>query len=219
MDTFDAYILAGHTNIVMSIDRSADGTIFATGSKDSTARLWTCDASPLESPSKIDWRCIAICEGHTGSIGSVALSRSSNGNRLRFMCTASQDRTIKIWDLSSISTDSSSEPTKTRSVATLRAHDKDINALDVSCDDSMLVSGSQDKTAKVYSIIHKPGHGELRLLGVCKGHKRGVWSVQFSSGKHLLATGSGDKTIKLWNLRDFSCLKVMLLIHAHRPGS
>lgn len=207
MDTFDAYILAGHNDIVMCIDRSVDGTIFATGSKDSTARLWACNASSLELPNKIDWRCIVICEGHTGSIGSVALSRSSDENRLRFMCTASQDRTIKVWDLSSISTDSSFEPARARSVATLRAHEKDINALDVSCDDLMLVSGSQDKTAKVYSIIHRPGYGELRLLGVCKGHKRGVWSVQFSSTKHLLATGSGDKTIKLWNLRDFSCLK------------
>lgn len=212
MDTFNAHTLAGHSNIVMTIDQSADGTIFATGSKDSTARLWAHTALTPQLSNTFGWQCIAVCEGHTESIGSVALSRSS---RVRFMCTASQDRTIKMWDVSSISMDSFStaqEPTKIHSLTTVHAHDKDINALDISHDDCFLVSGSQDKTAKVYSITCKPGYGELKLLGVCKGHKRGVWSVQFSPIKRLLATGSGDKTIKLWNLQDFSCLKVMLIL-------
>ncbi|GJJ13962.1 hypothetical protein Clacol_008219 [Clathrus columnatus] len=210
MNTFDTQVLAGHTNIVMTIDKSADGTVFATGSKDSTARLWAFKAPSSESLSGGNWHCIAVCEGHTQSIGSVALARSATETGFRFICTASQDRTIKMWDLSCIPTSfalSTQKPIKINSLTTIHAHEKDINALDISVDDSLLVSGSQDKTVKVYSIIYKPGHGELRLLGTCKGHKRGVWSVQFSRAKNVLITGSGDKTIKLWDLRDFSCLK------------
>ena len=47
-----------------------------------------------------------------------------------------------------------------------------------------------------------------KLLGICKGHKRGVWQVLFSTYDQVLATCSADKTIKIWNLSDFTCLKV-----------
>jgi U3 small nucleolar RNA-associated protein 13 len=96
---------------------------------------------------------------------------------------------------------------------THKAHEKDINALDVSPDDRFLASGSQDRTAKIYEIEYFPARGsksargELRVLGTCKGHKRGVWTVRFSRAERILATGSGDKTVKLWNLQDFSCVK------------
>jgi U3 small nucleolar RNA-associated protein 13 len=76
-----------------------------------------------------------------------------------------------------------------------------------------LASGSQDRTAKVYEIDFsratgdRPAHGEIKLLGTCKGHKRGVWTVKFGRTERVLATGSGDKTVKLWNLEDFTCVK------------
>ncbi|KAG5729099.1 putative U3 small nucleolar RNA-associated protein 13, partial [Termitomyces sp. T112] len=89
----------------------------------------------------------------------------------------------------------------------------DINALDISPNGRFLVSGSQDRTAKVFNIEYIAGsgssapRGELKLIGTCKGHKRGVWAVRFSRAERILATGSGDKTVKLWSLDDFSCLK------------
>jgi U3 small nucleolar RNA-associated protein 13 len=93
---------------------------------------------------------------------------------------------------------------------TLKAHEKDINSLDVSPNDKLLVSGSQDRTARVYEIDYSSGktiRGELKLLGICKGHKRGIWTVRFGRTERVLATGSGDKTIKLWSLDDFTCVK------------
>lgn len=128
-----------------------------------------------------------------------------------FMFTGSQDRTIKMWDLSEVdfSSSSSGDPTRCKSLTTLKAHDKDINSLDVSPNDRLLVSGSQDRTAKIYTITFNGSQksGSLTLLGVCKGHKRGVWTVQFGRDERVLATGSGDKTVKLWNIDDFSCIK------------
>lgn len=136
----------------------------------------------------------------------------SNGPR--FLFTGSQDRTIKMWDISGVpstSTDTSGPPVKCKSLATLKAHDKDINALDVAPNDRFLASGSQDKTAKVYEIEYiRSGagvRGQLRLLGTCKGHKRGVWTVRFGRAERVLATGSGDRTVRLWSLDDFACVK------------
>lgn len=74
----------------------------------------------------------------------------------------------------------------------------------VSPNDKLLASGSQDRTAKLWSLT------DMSLLGVFRGHRRGIWCVQFSPVDQVLASASADGTIKLWGLHDFSCLKVIL---------
>lgn len=75
----------------------------------------------------------------------------------------------------------------------------------VSPNDKLLASGSQDRTAKLWSLA---AGADLSLLGVFRGHRRGVWAVCFSPVDQVLATSSADGTCKLWTLQDFSCLKV-----------
>ena len=239
--SLDARLISGHSEIVLCLDRGAQGRVLASGSKDRSARIWapvrqrSDDAEALEQTVP-EWRCVAVCEGHAESVGAIAMSRKAfsseaaaeasasgsatgAGSNLRFMFTGSQDRTIKMWDLSSVplaasvSEDSEDDThiVKCKSLTTHKAHDKDINALDVAPNDRLLVSGSQDRTAKVWEIEYVTSgagvRGELRLLGTCKGHKRGVWCVRFGRAERVLATGSGDKTVKLWNLEDFTCVK------------
>ncbi|KAH8835581.1 U3 small nucleolar RNA-associated protein [Flagelloscypha sp. PMI_526] len=211
VSTADARLLAGHSDIVLCLDTSAGGRILASGGKDHTARIWSM------KDSLGDWglACSGICEGHTESIGALALSRQHHtGDSFSgFVFTGSQDRTIKMWELVDIPFTHSvgTPPKQFKSLCTQKAHDKDINTLDVAQNDKLLASGSQDRSAKVFEIVYTTGksgsRGELKLLGTCKGHKRGVWSVKFSKAERLLATGSGDKTVKLWNLEDFSCVK------------
>lgn len=122
-----------------------------------------------------------------------------------------------MWDLSGVplSHEGGEEDNvvKCKSLTTHKAHEKDINSLDVSPNDRLLASGSQDRTAKIFEIEYVVGsggkavRGEIKLLGTCKGHKRGVWNVRFGKAERVLATGSGDKTVKLWSLEDFSCVK------------
>lgn len=218
----DARLLPGHSEIVLCLDRDPSGRILVSGSKDRSARIWvpvipsSSEGDPIV-PS-IEWRCSAICEGHAESVGAIAISRKppEENDGLRFMFTGSQDKTIKMWDLSSVSVSLPSYSaehaiTKCKSLTTHKAHEKDINSIDIAPNDRLLVSGSQDRTAKIWEIEYtKSGgmvRGEIKLLGTCKGHKRGVWCVKFGRTERVLATGSGDKTVKLWSLEDFSCLK------------
>ena len=220
--TLDARLLSGHHDMVLCLDAGSDGTLLASGSKDKSARIWLPLHHSIPGSAKdseeVEWRCAAIAEGHAESIGAIALSRKNMSGR--FMVTGSQDRTVKMWDLAvlppttTISASSATDALRLKSLMTLKAHEKDINSLDVAPNDRLLVTGSQDKTINVYEVDYvpststKPARGELRLLGTCKGHKRGVWSVKFSKTERYLASGSGDKTVRLWSLDDFSCLKV-----------
>lgn len=220
--SLDARLLSGHSEIVLCLDHGASGRVLASGSKDRSARIWAPVASSDPSAAVPEWGCVAVCEGHAESVGAVAMSRKSD-DELRFMFTGSQDRTIKMWDLSNVPlsypaprTDTDEEDgeprtMKLKSLATHKAHDKDINTLDISPNDRLLASGSQDKTVKVWEVDYVTTaagvRGEVRLLGTCKGHKRGVWCVRFGRAERVLATGSGDKTVKLWSLDDFTCLK------------
>ena len=102
--------------------------------------------------------------------------------------------------------------------------------MDVAPNDKVFVTGSQDRTLKLWSV--KDG----ALLGTFKGHRRGVWSVKFSPVDQVtcvyiatsppppsvatmisppitciitqcVASASGDGTVRLWALSSFSCVK------------
>ncbi|KAL1539855.1 transducin beta-like protein 3 [Salvia divinorum] len=184
-----SYILTGHTDVVPCIDTcvSASGkTLIVSGSKDNTVRLW-------EAQSQC---CIGVGVGHMGAIGAVAFSKKNRN----FCISGSSDRTLKVWSFDGVS-DHVGEVSSLKAKAVVAAHDKDINSLAVSPDDSLVCSGSQDRTAAVWRLP------DLVSVVVLKGHKRGIWSVEFSPVDHCVITASGDKTIKLWAISDGSCLK------------
>lgn len=167
--------LVGHTDIVIAID--VNGRWLVSAGKDRSVRLWD-----LESAD-----CKAVFTGHAGSIGAVAISRSKG--LPKFILSGSEDQTIKKW-----APDGSAEYTR-------KAHDKDINSLDVTSDDSRFATGSQDKTIKIWNTEN----GEV--IGVLKGHRRGIWNVRFDATGSTLVSGSGDKTVRLWDLHNYTCLR------------
>ncbi|GAA6010411.1 hypothetical protein JCM11491_006310 [Sporobolomyces phaffii] len=211
LNRFNTSLLEGHEDVVLCLARSTDGQVLVSGSKDKTARVWRSPPNSALSSSdgQPTWKCVGKAEGHVESIGAVAVSKKDNN----FLVTASQDRTAKIWDLAALGSSSDDELTPLRSMSTTKIHDKDINTLDIAPNDKLLASGSQDRTAKLFSISYTakskstPASAQLSLLGTFKGHKRGVWSVKFSPVDQCLATASGDRTVKLWSLADFTCVK------------
>ena len=188
-------VLPGHRDTVLCLDRDSAGRWLASGSKDHEARLWTLDFTETQ----LSYTCFAILKGHTGSISAISLPRKPLSGPPRFVITGSDDRTVKCWD---ISTGRTTTPFTPRSMYTQKAHDKDINAIDISPDDRLFATASQDRTIKIFSVE------DGQVMGVLKGHRRGVFSAKFSATERVLASGSGDGTVRLWSLADFTCLKV-----------
>jgi len=102
------------------------------------------------SCSPFEISCIAVGNGHTGSIGTIALSRTN----LTFLVSGSQDTCLKMWRLDSEELTDSDKDLKSLSVLhTSVAHDKDINSVCVSPNDKLIATGSQDKSAKVSLFV------------------------------------------------------------------
>lgn len=214
----DIALLKGHSDIIIALDVDWSGHWVATGAKDNTARLWRVD------PANNSYICWATFPGHAESVTAVALPRTGpvEGSRAfadplnnppPFLITGSSDQTIKKWE---IPRDQQQTPKSTlRAVYTRKAHDKDINAIDINPQSRLFASASQDKTVKIWATEE----GEVQ--GILRGHRRGVWSVSFAphntpvlqgeqgsvAGKGVVLTGSGDKTVKIWNLTDYTCLR------------
>ena len=79
---------SGHSGMVLCLDSIPSAPILVSGGKDRTARVWTMksSASPAEGSSnaEAEWACVGLAEGHTESIGAIALagrvkSRGSEG--------------------------------------------------------------------------------------------------------------------------------------------
>ncbi|XP_078414788.1 transducin beta-like protein 3 [Cetorhinus maximus] len=193
--TLNCQILYGHTDTVLALDVFKQGTKFASCSKDKTIRIWQMNKETGEV------NCVAQGLGHAHCVGIISCSRLKEG----FIVSGSQDCTLKLWALTkSLGANSSekiTEPEVLRADLTEKVHDKDINSVVVSPNDKLVATGSQDRTAKLWSA------SDFSLVGVFRGHNRGIWSVQFSPMDQILATSSADGTVKLWGLQDFNCLK------------
>ncbi|KAL3791169.1 hypothetical protein ACHAWO_013600 [Cyclotella atomus] len=198
-------LLDGHTAIVLAINASPCGRYLATAGKDKTMRLWHLASR----------KCIGLATGHTEAVGSVALSKKAGcydvGGKAAengagaFVVTASKDRTLKVWPLPGSAVlnklAANGEELSLRARLSARAHEKDINIVSVAPNDSLIATGSQDKTVKLWRST------DLALQATLKGHKRGIWDCQFSKTDRVLATASGDRTIKLWSIADSSCVR------------
>uniref|UniRef100_A0A0B6ZLZ2 U3 small nucleolar RNA-associated protein 13 C-terminal domain-containing protein n=1 Tax=Arion vulgaris TaxID=1028688 RepID=A0A0B6ZLZ2_9EUPU len=194
-DTWECQMLQGHSDIITSLD--VRGNFIVSSSKDSTIRIWQL------SPDTGFVTCLAVGQGHTQSVQSVALARLNS--RPAYVISGGVDMTFKLWTFPA---ESDVTPMATLRVsATEHAHDKDINCLAVAPNDKVIATGSHDKTAKIWSIgddLHS-----VSLLAVLRGHKRGIWGLKFSPVDQIVATCSGDGFIKLWSVTDFTCVRTL----------
>jgi WD40 repeat protein len=94
--------------------------------------------------------------------------------------------------------DSSSEGQET---FTLKGHSDPVWSVSFSPDGKRIVSGSEDKTLKVWDAL--TGLETLTL----KGHSGPVSSVSFSPDGKRIVSGSWDKTVKVWDISSLDTSK------------
>jgi hypothetical protein len=107
----------------------------------------------------------------------------------RRVVSASDDQTLKVWDLES-----------GRALATLEGHADWVNACAVTSDGRRVVSASDDKTLKVWDL--ESG----RALTTLEGHADWVRACAVTPDGRRVVSASVDKTLKVWDLATYACL-------------
>ena len=202
--------LEGHRGDVYSIAFSPDGTTLASGSWDSTMRLWDAvTGAPKHT-----------LEGHRGDVYSIAFS--PDGTTL---ASGGWDNTVRLWDavtgahkytleghrgdvysiafspdgttLASGGWDNTVRLWDAVTGAhkyTLEGHRGDVYSIAFSPDGTTLASGSSDNTVRLWDAVTGAHKATL------EGHWGTVYSVAFSPDGSTLASGGYDDTIRLWEL-------------------
>ena len=199
----------GHAFWVDSVTFSPDGKTLASGSSDTSIRLWDVRTGKV----------LRTLAGHTGSVYSVDFS--PDGKKI---VSGSQDASIQVWDVNS-----------GKALRTLTGYAAPVYSVAFSPDGKTVAGGSRDKTNRlwdvdngrvlrtltgqtdlIYSVAFSPDGKTLasasqdktirlwdiktrQVLASLTGHTSYVTSVAFSPDGKTLVSASGDKTIRLWD--------------------
>ena len=144
------------------------------------------------TPGEWLWRqihdqSIRTFTGHTKQVNSVAFSPDGGG-----ALSGSRDNTLKLWDLAT------GKEIRTftghGSLDAFQSRDTGVNSVAFSPDGHMALSGSHDKTLKLWDLA---AGKEIRTF---TGHAHSVNSVAISPNGRTALSGSDDHTLKLWDL-------------------
>jgi WD40 repeat protein/serine/threonine protein kinase/DNA-binding SARP family transcriptional activator len=168
-------------SVVPSKAFSSDSKFLATGSFDSTSRVWAVNSEGGQE--------LMALMGHEGIILDLSFSPDHKS-----LATASGDGTIKVWDIT---------PEGSRELLTRLSHEDQIWSMTFSPDGTLFATASFDGTARIWradsgDLVHK-----------LSGHQGEVHGVSFSPDGARLATSGGDNTVRIWDVRSGQELRTL----------
>ncbi|KAI8633534.1 vegetative incompatibility protein HET-E-1 [Xylariaceae sp. FL1651] len=195
-------VLKKHTGLVSSVAfPSEDGTVFASGSEDSTVRLW------VKLHHVATGKRLQTFEGHLAKVTSIAFSRDST-----LIASGSWDRTVRLWSATSrysealqceararagrsltYSPDGTTLLWSTTTGECLRMLRVHAYSIAFSPNSSLVALICRDRTVRVWSAATGRSFRSIECpSGI-------VWSIAFSPDGTTIAAGSWDGTVWLWS--------------------
>ncbi|XP_050374768.1 COMPASS-like H3K4 histone methylase component WDR5A [Argentina anserina] len=179
--------LSRHTGAISCIKFSSDGRLLGSASADKTIRTYSLafsdDDSPTITPSQ-------TFEGHDQGVSVSDLAFSADS---RLLVSASDDKTLRLWDLDS-----------GRRLQTLRGHTNYVFCVNFNPQANMIVSGSFDETVRIWDV--KTG----KCLKVLPAHSDPVTAVDFNRDGSIIVSSSYDGLCRIWDAHTGHCIKTLI---------
>lgn len=199
--------LKGHKGEVTSVSLNIDGTKVASGSWDTTVRVWDLrsgDAVVLKGHDSViesvrlssdgekvvsgSWDTIirvwtvssgesVALYGHQDIVRCVQLSRDGNT-----VVSGSYDRTVRVWDV------------KNGESRVIQEHERCVECVDLSDDEQMVASGGWDTMVRLWNR----SSGQSMAL---TGHDGTIKSVKLGRDGRTVASGGDDKSVRVWDVK------------------
>ncbi|KAI5953179.1 PRP46 [Candida jiufengensis] len=158
---------------------------FATGSADSTIKLWDLATSQLKT----------TLTGHIMGVRSLSLSK-----KFPYLFSGAEDKTLRCWDLER------SNQIEGCQIKNFYGHVGGIYSLALNENLDILLSGGRDAVVRIWDINTSTEIAQLQ------GHTDDISSIIVNDFDPQVITSSMDGTIRLWDLRN---LKTELCITQH----
>lgn len=176
-----------HTSAVGSIDFSkVDGNFFVSASEDQCLKLWKVPTK-LDNSEIITLSCINTTLAHEKDINCVTISPND-----RFVATSSQDKTVKLWESSSLGL-----------LGVFRGHKRGVWSVRFSPVDQIIVTCAADCTIRLWNL------SDYSCLKSFESHDASVLRVEFLSNGMQLISAGGDGLLKLWNIKTSECIQTL----------
>ena len=173
--------LRGHTNEVFVCRWNPKHDLLASGSKDSTARIWS-----------IPHGASGMASGEAASLHPWVLDHSGNGDIAGQAKAAGDGAAAASSDSGPDSKADGSSATASRDGAGSASVGKDVTTMDWDPTGELLATGTFDGTARVWDRA-----GSLKSVLV--GHKGPIFSLQWNKSGTALLSGSMDKSAIVWD--------------------
>uniref|UniRef100_A0A6A7G9N2 WD40 repeat-like protein n=2 Tax=Hirondellea gigas TaxID=1518452 RepID=A0A6A7G9N2_9CRUS len=186
-----------HDGAVWSLDCRANERGFATGGSDHTVKFWDYELVKNDSTSA---KQLAIVHTRTLKVTDDVLSvkHSHNG---KYIAISLLDSTVKVFYEDSL-----------KFFLSLYGHRLPVLCLDISSDDTLLISGSADKNIKIFGLDFGDCHKSMFA------HDNSVMQVKFVPNTHYFFSAGKDKILKYWDADKFEQIFVLNGHHAEIWG-